>query len=79
MTKYILEFYERGARRPYNSEYGELPNGFHPKWANTQECFNFKLTRTAGKVKIRYASNGGLAGETYMDVNGNKRVRWFKH
>lgn len=79
MTKYKLEFYEKNARKPYRVEYGELPNGFHPKWTDSQECFNFGLSRIVGRVKIRYASNGGLAGETYTDVNGHGRVRWFKN
>ena len=78
MTKYKLEFYEKNARKPYSIEYAELPNGFHPKWTNSKECFDFKLSH-AIRVKIRYASNGGLAGEKYIDRNGNGRIRWTKN
>lgn len=78
MTKYKLEFYEKNARKPYSIEYAELPNGFHPKWTNTKECFDFRLSH-AIRVKIRYASNGGLAGEKYIDRNGNGRIRWTKN
>ncbi len=78
MTNYKLEFYTKGARRPYKVEDGTLPNGYHPKFTNAKECFNYRLSRVSGRVKIRYMSNGGLAAETYTDANGNGKLRWFK-
>lgn len=76
MTRYKLEFYEKNARRPYRVEFGELTNGYHPKFTNSKEAFDFRLNKTPGRVKIRYASNGGLAAETYTATDGTGRIRW---
>lgn len=81
MTEYVLEFYSKGARKPYDTETGWLPNGFHPTYCNTKECFEFRCSGIhigSGKVKIRYKSNGGLAAITYTDRYGNSRLRWLR-
>lgn len=74
---YIVEFYAKNGKKPYQREILSLPYGVHPKFTNSEECFNFKLSMVP-KVKIKYASNGVLAAEKYMDVNGNGRLRWKK-
>lgn len=76
MTKYLLEYYAKNARKPYMVREGQLPNGHHPTFTNSPDCFNFALTHIGGRVKVRYKSNGALAAETYRDVNGNGRLRW---
>ena len=76
MTKYLLEYYTKGARKPYMIREGALANGSHPTFTNSPECFNFALTYIGGRVKVRYKSNGALAAETYIDKNGNGRLRW---
>lgn len=75
---YIVEFYAKGERKPYKREIMSLGYGEHPKFTNTKECFNFKLSQ-APKVKVKYASNGMLAAEKYYDENGNGRLRWKKY
>ena len=76
MTKYLLEYYTKGARKPYMVREGSLPNGSHPTFTNSPECFNFALIHTQGRVKVRYKSNGALAAETYVDKYGKGRLRW---
>lgn len=78
MTKYKLEFFDKGSRKPYKVEEGVLTNGHHPRFTDAKECFDYRLTHIPGRVKVRYASNGGLAAETYIDANGHGRLRWFK-
>lgn len=77
MTKYIIELYGKGARKPYETFTASLPDKSHPTFTNSKECFEFKLSH-CGRVKVRYASNHKLAAEKYMDVNGNGRLRWHK-
>ena len=76
MTKYLLEYYARNARKPYMIREGSLPNGSRPTYTNSPECFNFALTLTSGRVKVRYKSNGALAAETYWDKANRGRLRW---
>lgn len=79
MTKYLLEYYTKGARKPYVVREGSLPNGHRPTFTNSQDCFNYALshiTYIGGRVKVRYKSNGALAAETYRDIYGNGRLRW---
>lgn len=75
MVDYIVEFYEKGARKPYERQLMSLPYGSHPTFTNSKECFNFKLAFVP-KAKVRYASNGSVAAEKYIDANGNGRLRW---
>lgn len=78
MTKYILEFYEKGQRKPNRVEEGMLPNGYHPRFTNGPDVFNFRVAnRRCHKVKLRYKSNGALAAETYKDAHGYDRLRWY--
>lgn len=77
MVDYIIEFYGKRDRKPYERMIMSLPYGVHPKFTNSEECFNFKLC-FAPKVKVKYASNGMLAAEKYIDINGNGRLRWKK-
>jgi len=75
MTIYKLVFYKKNARSPYKTEYGELPNGFHPRLVDSKECFNYRLKGAPGRVEIRYKSNDGLAGKTVKD---GTKIQWFK-
>ena len=75
MTDYIVEYYERRAKKPYDRKLMSLPDGYHPSFTNNKACFNLALSM-AGRVKIKYASNGKLAAEKYRDRNGNGRLRW---
>ena len=77
MTDYIVELYSRNARKPYDSFKASLPDGSRPTFTNSKECFNFRISFTP-KVKVRYASNGQIVAEKYVDANGNGRLRWFK-
>ena len=77
MTDYIVEIYSKGARKPYDVFRASLPDGSRPTFTNSKECFNFRLSMVS-RAKIRYASNGAIVGEKYMDINGNGRIRWFK-
>lgn len=77
MTDYIVEIYSKGARKPYDVFRAWLPDGSKPTFTNSKECFNFRLSMVS-RAKIRYASNGQIVGEKYMDVNGNGRIRWYK-
>ena len=76
MTEYIIEKYEKGARIPYERYVDTLPDRARPKFTNSADCFNFKLSHCAGRVLIRYKSNGKLVAERYIDKNGNGRLRW---
>lgn len=75
MTDYIIELYEKGAKKPYQRYKDSLPDGSRPSFTNSKECFDFKLSHIP-RAKIRYASNGKLVAEKYMDINGNGRLRW---
>lgn len=75
MTDYIVEYYERRAKNPYDRKLMALPNGYHPSYTNSKECFNFALSH-ALRVKVKYASNGNLAAVKYIDKKGNARLRW---
>lgn len=74
-TEYIIELYTKGSRKPYSVYRDTLPAGSRPRFTNSEDCFNFKLSYVI-KAKIRYASNGELVAEKYIDVNGNGRLRW---
>lgn len=81
MTEYIVEIYSKGARKPYDVFRASLPDGEKPSFCNSRVCFNFRLSAIkigSSKVKIRYASNGQIVGERYIDINGNSRIRWYK-
>ena len=77
MTEYIVEKYTKGARKPYESFRASLPDGERPTNTNSAECFNFRLSHVP-RAKIRYASNGQVVGEKYIDYYGNGRIRWYK-
>ena len=74
-TEYIVELYGKGSRKPYSVFRYKLPTGSRPRFTNSAECFDFKLSHIP-KVKIRYASNGEFVAEKYIDVYGNGRLRW---
>lgn len=76
MTEYIIELYTKGSRKPYQVFTDSLPDRARPRFRNTAECFNFKLSQLGGRALIRYKSNGKLVAESYIDVNGNGRLRW---
>ena len=69
MTEYIIELYAKGARRPYQKFVDTLPDRARPR-------FDFKLSHLGGRALIRYKSNGKLVAESYIDKNGNGRLRW---
>ena len=75
MTKYILELYDKSQRRPYKTMEGYLPNGLHPTYVDSRDCFNYVL-KGAARVKVRYRSNGGLVADSYVDAKGEMRLRW---
>ena len=75
MTEYIIECYEKGAKKPYKIFKDSLPNRDRPKYTNSKQCFDNKLD-SIPRFKIRYANNGKLVAVSSMDANGNKRVRW---
>lgn len=76
MTEYIIELYEKGARKPYQKFVDSLPDRARPRYRNSAECFDFKLSHLGGRALIRYKSNGKLVAESYIDANGNGRLRW---
>ncbi len=79
MTRYRLEFYKRNSRTPYREETASLPDRARPTVVDSKEAFDYRIARSgAAKVKIRYESNGGLAGETYRAPDNTWRIRWFK-
>ena len=79
MTRYKLEFYKKNSRTPYREEFANLPDRAHPTVVDSKEAFDYRIAKSgASKVKIRYVSNGGLAGETYRSPDGTGRIRWFK-
>lgn len=75
MTRYIIELYAKGQQTPYNTFQGSLPNGFHPTYADTEECFDKQLSK-AFRIKVRYRSNGGLVAISYRDTKNRLRLRW---
>lgn len=77
MTEYIVEKYMKGARKPYETFKASLPDGERPIYTNSKECFNFRLSHVS-RAKVRYASNGQIVAEKYIDYYGNGRLRWFK-
>lgn len=75
MTKYIVEMYYGKERKPYETFEASLPKGKFPRFTNSEDCFNFKLSRVH-RAKVREASTGVVVAEKYIDVNGNGRLRW---
>lgn len=78
MTEYIIELYTKGAKKPYQRYKDSLPDGARPSFTNSAECFNFSLSHVR-RAEIRYASNGKLVAEKYIDKNGNGRLRWKRY
>ena len=78
MTDYKLEFYKKNARQPYRVQNVTLKDGERPRSIYSDQAFHGLIANSsASKVKIRYAKNGALVGETYMS-NGVRRIRWFR-
>lgn len=78
MTDYIIEYFKKGARTPYDCDKGTLPHGAHPTYIESQDCFQGGIKPCPGKIRIRFASNRGLAAESYTDSNGARRLKWFR-
>lgn len=78
MTKYIIELFHKGERKPYRTFTDTLPHGDHP--TDTHSSFGGRLGGFLGPYRaiIRYASNNAEAARTYWDVNGNKKIRWHR-
>jgi hypothetical protein len=75
MTKYRIEVYKKGAKRPYDVFIASLPNATRPTYTKYVECFGGRLDKLE-RVRIKYARNGGLVAEKYTDRKGNGRLRW---
>jgi len=78
-TEYIIEYYEKGARKPFMTKRASLPRGHKPSFANSEDCFNFALAYpNPRRARVLYASSGKVAATTYYDINGNRRLRWHR-
>lgn len=82
MTKYVLEYFERGERDPTYRSIGNLTQGHHPKNIDDPDCFDGAIQRAFSngeitKVRIRYESNQSLAAEAKYD-RGIPRIKWFR-
>ena len=75
MTDYVIECYEKHAKRPYRIMRLSLPARERPTYADSKQCFNYEL-KDVQRVKIKYANNSKVVGISYVDVNGNKRIKW---
>lgn len=78
MTDYIIEYYKKGGRTPYDTQKGTLPHGARPTYVDSPDCFKGGIRACPGKVRIRFASNRGLAAESYVDRDGHRRLKWFR-
>lgn len=76
-TEYILEFYSKGAQKPYETKRASLPRGAKPSFTNSRECFSGALA-DASRAKVRYAKTGKLAATKVWDYYGNGRLRWHR-
>ena len=76
MTKYRIEIFKKGARKPHDILIATLPNGSRPTYTKYSECFGGRLDRVE-RAKIRYDRSRGLVAEKYTDRKGNGRLRWF--
>lgn len=75
MTKYIVELYKGREKKPYKTFEASLPDGARPSYTNSEKCFDFRLSHES-RAKVKYASNGQLVAEKYIDKDGNGRLRW---
>ena len=75
MTEYIIKLYVKNAKIPYKVYTDSIEDRSRPRFCGREECFGGKLEMVP-KAKIYYAKNGKFVAETYMDKNGNKRLRW---
>ena len=78
MTEYIVELFEKNAKKPYSRYKDSLPDYYRPTFINSTECFNGKLVNIP-RVKVRYVSNGKLVAVNYVDRHGKQRLRWIKY
>lgn len=76
MTEYTIEFYKKGARKPYQRFDDVLPSRTKPTYVDSKQCFNYKLME-APRVRIYYKNNGKLVAKSYVDENKEKRIRWL--
>lgn len=55
----------------------ELPEGYYPRYTNSEECFNFRLS-WADSAKVYRMDNGKLAAKKGWDRSGNGILIWSK-